>query len=74
MFTTQTAGTYALSPWIDYVYSVSANGCSTNNYNNVQVNLTNDNPATKSIRVDPNYGVTTKYNAWIVVFGKTKSS
>ncbi len=72
LFTTQTATTYALSPWIDYVYSANGRGITTDNNNTVSVVLTNNDPAQKSIRVDPNYGSTTKYNAWITVWGKTR--
>ena len=53
-----------LSSHISYIAAAVGQGANTNNYN--KVSITNSGT---TVNVDPNYGTTTKYNAWILVYG-----
>lgn len=63
-FVVNTQTSVVLSSHISYIAAAVGQGANTNNYN--KVSITNNGT---TVNIDPNYGTTTKYNAWILVYG-----
>lgn len=63
-FVVSTQTSVDLSGHISYIAAAVGQGANTNNYN--KVSITNNGT---TVNIDPNYGTTTKYNAWVLVYG-----